>query len=90
MLDTGDDLIETQTVVNPRALLDAYAAEGAVQYYGWKVQWTWEGQTLTGKLIQDPRIDCSFTTTHEGGGATYVVGFDVLREPPPPHWKFSK
>jgi hypothetical protein len=85
VLDTGDDLIETQTVVNPRALLDAYAAEGAVQYYGWKVQWTWVGQTLTGKFVQVPTdLDYSFVTTHRGGGATYIIGFDVLRDPPPP------
>jgi hypothetical protein len=85
LLDTGDDLIDTQIVVNPRALLDAYAAEGAVQYYGWKVQWSWQGQSPTAKLIQVPtNLDCSFTTTHQGGGATYVVGFDVLRDPPPP------
>jgi hypothetical protein len=85
LLDTGDDLIDTQTVVNPRALLDAYAAQGAVQYYGWKVQWTWLGQVPTGTLVQIPTdLDYSFITTHEGDGATYIIGFDVLRDPPLP------
>jgi hypothetical protein len=85
LLDTGDDLIDTQTVVNPRALLDAYAAEGAVQYYAWKVHWTWQGQTPTGTLVQVPTgLDQNFVSTHKGGGATYIVGFDVLRDPPPP------
>jgi hypothetical protein len=26
----------------------------------------------------------NFITTHQGGGATYIVGFEVLRDPPPP------
>jgi hypothetical protein len=87
VLDTGDDLIDTQIVVNPRSLLDAYAAQGAVQYYGWKVQWSWggSGQQPTATWVQVATdLYQNFITTHKGDGATYIVGFDVLRDPPPP------
>jgi len=30
------------------------------------------------------RLPYHFTTTHHGGGATYIAGFDVTREPPLP------
>ena len=67
LLDTGDDMIETQTVVNPRILLDYYAARYTDPYYA--------GTRETGLLFH-------FTTTHRGDGATYVCCFEVERDPP--------
>ena len=85
VLDTGDDLIDTQTVVNPRSLLDSYAAVGALQYFGWKVQWSLSGLQATATWVQVPTgLVENFITTHKGGGATYIIGFEVLRDPPPP------
>jgi hypothetical protein len=68
LLDTADDPIETQTVVNPRGLLDLYASQNRATYLG-------EGQQNTG-------LEYHFMTTHNGGGSTYIAGFEVLRDPP--------
>jgi hypothetical protein len=68
LLDTGDDPIGvSQTVVNPRSLLEWYAARYTSPYYS--------GGKETGLLLH-------FLTTHRGGGATYVNGFEVTRDPP--------
>jgi hypothetical protein len=67
VLDTEDDPMESRTVVNPRALLDWYAARYTSPYYS--------GNRETGLWFH-------FTTTHKGGGANYVCGFEVMRDPP--------
>ena len=68
VIDTGDDPIGTQTVVTPRGLLEFYAGQYRATYLG-------DGQRPTG-------LEYHFLTTHKGGGARYIVGFEVTRDPP--------
>ncbi len=81
VLDTGDDPVETQTVVLPRALLELYASQWPAPHYGTRTDsggifWFSTTVPLTTNFMQH------FITTHNGGGATYVGGFEILREPP--------
>ena len=69
LLDTGDDLIESQTVVNRRDVLEWYAGQTDNIYIAHN---------------KSTNLPYHFVTTHRGGGATYIVGFDVTREPPLP------
>lgn len=67
---SGDDPIGARTVILSRADLDAYARRTPVQFLS-------SGAPPTG-------IFQHFVTEHGGGGAVYVVGFDVTRKPPLP------
>jgi len=69
LIDTGDDLIQTQTVVNPRSILEWYAGHTVSVYVDHN---------------KSTSLPFHFITTHHGGGATYIAGFDVTREPPLP------
>lgn len=66
LLGSGDDPIETQTVVLPQPVLEAYAAQ-------------WQAPYIRGQVVTN--LYYHFLTTHSGGGANYTVAFDVLREP---------
>jgi hypothetical protein len=83
LIDTGDDLISTETLVLSRADLDNYSKQSRTYHMGTKVTISGSGlgtlitvTPLTTQLFQH------FVTKHNGEGAKYVVGFDVLREPP--------
>jgi len=78
VVDTDDDPIETQTVVLPRDLLEAYAGQWVSPYIGYKLAGTIGNFTLQ-PVVTD--MYYHFITTHKGGGATYMAGFDVLRDP---------
>lgn len=83
LLGTGDDEVDTETVVLPRALLEMYAGQRPGFYVGQKLQFV-PGPGF-GTIAYAPfstHIMYHFTTVHKGGGATYVAGFDILREPP--------
>ncbi|RWR24277.1 hypothetical protein D8Y24_05610 [Agrococcus lahaulensis] len=67
LLDTADDPIETQTVVHSSGMLEALSTSYRGTYLG-------EGQRHTG-------LEYHFLTNHAGGGARYVLGFEVLRDP---------
>lgn len=81
LIDTDDDIISTETVVLPRVLLELYSTQGFHSFHF--------GQRLD--ISHFPQITIvpvtthllyHFITTHRGGGANYVVGFDVARDPP--------
>jgi hypothetical protein len=80
VLDTGDDAIATQTVVNPRALLESYAAQWMSPYIGYRLQTNLLATPPVVPVVANPQYH--FVTTHKGGGATYVAGFEVTRKPP--------
>ena len=56
LIDTGDDLIQTQTVVNPRSMLEWYAGRTVNIYVDHN---------------KSTSLPYHFTATHHGGGATY-------------------
>lgn len=79
LVGSGDDPISTVTVVLPLADLEAHSRHTPVEL---------QGKRITGF---PPRIEGfgtglyhHFLTEHRGGGATYVVGYDVTRDPPLP------
>lgn len=81
VLGTGDDPVETQTVVLPRALLELYASQWPAPHYGTRT----DSGGIFGFSTTVPfttNFMQHFITTHNGGGATYVGGFEILREPP--------
>lgn len=71
LFGSGDDIISTETVVLERAQLEGYAQQGRSYYVGKK-----DGNPLPTQLFQH------FVTTHRGDHTEYVIGFDVLRDPP--------
>jgi hypothetical protein len=83
LVDTDDDLISTETLVLSRADLDNYSKQSRTYYMGTKT--TISGFGLGTSITVTPlttQLFQHFVTKHNGEGAKYVVGFDVLREPP--------
>ena len=83
MLGTGDDIIDTQTVVLPQASLELYAALQWSFYIGTRREPIISGARLVGYQVvpHSTNLPYHFHTTHRGSGATYVVTFDVERKP---------
>jgi hypothetical protein len=81
VVGTGDDPVETKTVVLPRALLEQYAGQWPYPHIGSRT----DSGGLFGFATVVPvatNFMQHFITTHNGGGATYVAGFEILRDPP--------
>ena len=85
-LSTGDDIVSTQTVVLPRAMLEAYAGISRSFYIGYRKKFTQHMTNPPSTTVTNVPFSTNlmhhFLTTHVGGGATYIVGFDVDRNPP--------
>ena len=78
ILGTGDDVIDTpKTVVNTRSMLEHYAGRNPWNLMGWKIDPPRVSRTAT-------KLFYHWVTTHKGGGANYIVCFDVTRRPPLP------
>lgn len=81
LLDTGDDIISTETVVLPRTLLELYSTQGFHSFhFGQRLDVSHFPQITI--IPISTHLMYHFITEHAGGGATYVLGFDVAREPP--------
>jgi hypothetical protein len=81
VLGTGDDPLEMKTVVLPRALLEQYAGQWPAPYIGSRT----DSGGLFGSATVIPvvtNVMQHFITSHNGGGASYVAGFEIVREPP--------
>jgi hypothetical protein len=79
LLGSGDDLISTETVVLPQALLESYSTQGYTGVYqGYKIVWSGTQVKLVPFMTH---LNYHFITEHKGSGADYVVGFDVTRDP---------
>jgi hypothetical protein len=78
-IDTGDDLISTETIILPRLLLESYSTQGyTVQHQGYKLQ----GSIPNLKVVPlTTNLHHHFLTRHKSNGADYIVGFDVIRDP---------
>jgi hypothetical protein len=81
LLDTEDDVISTQTVVLPRAMLELYSTQGYQAFY--------QGYRLDASHFPNlavvpvtTHLPYHFLTEHKGDGADYICGFDVIRDPP--------
>lgn len=74
VLDTGDDVVETQTVVLPKSRLEEFAGTPPSFYNHLRPVFP----PITTNLMHH------FLTRHRGGGATYICGFDIDRKPPLP------
>lgn len=86
LFDTGDDLISAETVVLPRAMLELYAGVRQRFVIGSKRQQVIKNGFLIGfeTVPVVTNVMYHFTTVHNGGGATYVAAFDIVRDPPLP------
>ena len=85
-LGTGDDILSTELVVLSRATLEGHAGVSKSFYIGNRKKFT---QHMTNPPITtvtnvpfSTDLMYHFFTKHVGGGATYIVGFDVDRDPP--------
>ena len=83
---TGDDIVSTQTLVLPRAMLEAYAGISRSFYIGHRKKFTQHMTRPPSTTVTNVPFSTDlmhhFLTKHVGGGATYIVGFDVDRDPP--------
>lgn len=86
LFDTDDDLISTETVVLSRASLEAFAGQSPGYHMGTRRQPILSGGRLVGfnNLPLTTGLFQHFTTKHRGDGSEYVVGFDIVRDPPLP------
>jgi hypothetical protein len=74
LLDTGDDLIETKTVLLPQSRMEEFAGISQSFYF----------HPPGSQTPQTTDLMNHFLTVHKGDGATYLCGFDIAREPPLP------
>ena len=80
LLDTGDDLISTETVILPNAVLEMYSTQGyTIAYQGYKLNITFPKVTVVPFMTH---LQYHFVTEHKGSGADYIIAFDVTRNPP--------
>ncbi len=90
LFGTDDDIISTETVVLERAQLEDYARQSRAYYMGTKTEVVLGGGggfgggfgTITTTSPLTTHLFQHFVTKHYGDGAEYVIGFDVLRDPP--------
>lgn len=85
-LGTGDDILSTELVVLPRATLEGHAKVSRSFYIGNTKKFTQHmtnpPTTTVTNVPFSTDLMYHFFTKHVGGGATYIVGFDVDRDPP--------
>lgn len=83
LLGSGDDLIETTYTVLELPDLERYSRTHLLHVWDHRTvpdlgtQSPWD----TKREYYDSNLEYHFKTTHRGGGAGYVVAFDVLRDP---------
>lgn len=88
ILGTGDDVIDSQVVSWERPALEALAVQTPGEYQGTKresIPSPTGGLPTFGPVVNAPTgLFVHFVTKHRGDGAEYVVGFDIVRDPPRP------
>lgn len=88
VLDTGDDVIGSEVAVWERPALEALAIQTPGEYQGTKrelIPSPTGGLPIVGPVVNAPTgLFVHFVTKHHGDGAEYVVGFDIVRDPPRP------
>ncbi|MFT3897475.1 MAG: hypothetical protein QM719_07245 [Thermomonas sp.] len=88
VLDTGDDVISSEVAVWERSALEALAIQTPGEYQGTKrelIPSPTGGFPTYGPVVNAPTgLFVHFVTKHHGDGAEYVVGFDIVRDPPRP------
>jgi hypothetical protein len=85
LLDTDDDPIETQTVVLPGAQLEKYASQWPGPHLGSRTD-SGGPFGFSTEVPVSTNFSQHFITAHRGGGATYVAGFEIVRDPPLDRW----
>lgn len=87
LVGTDDDPISVETLVLPRALLELHSGFSRGYYIAQvrRPRIRPPGQIVFDNIMMTTHLMYHFTTVHSGGGAKYVVCFDVERNPPHPN-----
>jgi hypothetical protein len=82
VIGSGDDVIDTTTVILPQALMETYTSHDPGFYIGTRIHFTISGRfvTTTNEQFQT-HLMYHFYTENKGDGATYIVCFDIDRDP---------